>query len=199
MDGPGLRERKKRRTRDRIEAVALELFMGEGFDATTVEDIAGAADIAPRTFFHYFATKEDVVLADYADRLRRLLEHLADRPDDEPSWESLRQAFRSVAAAESEHREAMAPRLRIMADAPTVTARSLLLQSGWEQDLAAVLALRGAPSDADQPTPELLAAAALAAMRASVQQWLRDPSIDLPDRLDRCFDLLGAGLDRQRR
>lgn len=199
MDEPGLRERKKQRTRDRIEAVALELFLRDGFDATTVEGIAGAADIAPRTFFHYFATKEDVVLADYAGRLRRLLEHLAERPSDERSWESLRQAFRAVAAEESEQREAMASRLRIMADAPTVAARSLLLQSGWERDLAEVLATRPAARGRDEPAPELLAAAALAAMRASIQQWLRDPSVDLPVRVDRCFDVLGEGLDRSRR
>lgn len=199
MDEPGLRERKKQQTRHRVEAAAMELFVRDGFEATTVEGIAGAAEIAPRTFFHYFATKEDVVLADYADRLRRLLEHLAERPADERSWECLRQAFRAVAAEESEHREAMASRLRIMADAPTVAARSLLLQSGWERDLAAVLASRTAVRDGDEPPPELLAAASLAAMRASIQQWLGDPSVDLPVRMDRCFEVLGEGLDRSRR
>lgn len=199
MDEPGLRERKKQLTRDRIEASAMELFVRDGFEATTVEGIAAAADIAPRTFFHYFATKEDVVLTDYADRLRRLLDHLATRPPAEPPWERLRQAFRSVAAEDSERRELMASRLRLMADAPTVAARSLLVQSGWERDLASVLASHPGARDGGGPTPELLAAAALAAMRASIQQWLRDPSIDLPERLDRCFDLLGAGLDRPRR
>ena len=69
----GLRERKKRDRRESIEAVALNLFEADGFCNATVDDIASAADIAPRTFFSYFPTKEDVVLADYAGRLERII------------------------------------------------------------------------------------------------------------------------------
>ena len=82
----GLRERKKRERRQRIEAVAIDRFEANGFDATTIDDIAAAADIAPRTFFAYFPTKEDVVLADYADRLERTTNELARRPPAEPPW-----------------------------------------------------------------------------------------------------------------
>ncbi|HSP03694.1 MAG TPA: TetR family transcriptional regulator, partial [Acidimicrobiales bacterium] len=82
----GLRERKKRDRRRQIEDVAIELFEQQGFDATTIEQIAAAAEIAPRTFFSYFETKDDVVLADYADRLGRILDELDQRPADEPTW-----------------------------------------------------------------------------------------------------------------
>ncbi len=194
MDEPGLREKKKRQTRRRIEDAATELFARDGFDATTIEGIARHAEVAPRTFFHYFETKEDVVLADYADRLRLLLERLSARPTGEEPWESLRQAFRAVASEDSGHRDAMSKRLRMMAEAPTVAARSLLLQSMWEHDLAELLSSRVQDADHESPSPELLAAAALAAMRASIQQWLADPSIDLPTRVDLCFELMGKGL-----
>jgi hypothetical protein len=60
---PGLRERKRRQTRDRLTKVAMELFLARGFEATTLDDIAAAAEISRRSFFHYFASKEDVVLA----------------------------------------------------------------------------------------------------------------------------------------
>ena len=94
----GLRERKKRDRRRRIEDVAIDLFVRQGFDATTIEQIAAAADIAPRTFFSYFATKDDLVLADYTDRLDRILAELERRPDHEPAWDALSASFAAVAS-----------------------------------------------------------------------------------------------------
>lgn len=202
---PGLRERKKAQTRRRIERVALDLFERDGFDATTIGAIAEAVDVAPRTFFHYFETKEDVVLADYAGRLDRILAALGDRPADEPAWSALRAAFRSVAEDYETERDGLVRRFRIMITSPSVFGRSLALQAGWEDALATVLverAVTGASvssplADVDaELVSRLQAAAALAAMRASLRHWLvTGAERALPRLVDDCFASLGDGLD----
>ena len=191
---PGLRERKKLQTRLRIEAAALELFGRDGFDGTTVEDIASAADIATRTFFYYFPTKEDVVLADYAARLERIVGQLGQRPDSEAPWAALRASFLVVAADYDTERQALISRFRIMAATPAVYARSLQLQAGWEDALASALAPRMG-CGAEDLGPRLLASAALSAMRSSQRHWIATgQQLSLPTLVESCFDQLATGL-----
>ncbi len=190
----GLRERKRIERRQAIEAAAVDLFERHGFDATTIEDIAAVVDIAPRTFFSYFATKEDVVLADYNGRLELILTGLDDRPLTEPPWAALRAAFAAAAADYEAQRDQLIRRFTIMTTAPSVFARSLQLQAGWEDALTERLARRTSAGPSD-PAPGLLAAAALAAMRASLQHWLRTGhAAELPAVLTDAFDRLAAGL-----
>ncbi|MFP5450304.1 MAG: TetR family transcriptional regulator [Thermoleophilia bacterium] len=191
----GLRARKKLETRRRIEAVALDLFARDGFDATTVEAIAAAAAISPRTFFHYFPTKEDVVLADYADRLTRITDLLGARPPSEPAWSALRAAFLVVSADYETERPGLIRRFRIMAATPSVSARSLQLQADWENRLAEVIARRASARPDGDIDARLLASAALAAMRSSLRHWLAtEGSEPLPSLVEGCFARLAAGL-----
>ena len=193
---PGLRERKKLQRRAAIEAAALDLFEEHGFDGTTTEQIAARADIAPRTFFSYFATKEDVVLADYAQRLDRIVEELAGRPAGESPWDALRASLLVVASDYEDERSALMRRFRIMTTNPSVFARSLALQAGWEDTLSSVISGR-IDTDGEQGgmLARLLAASALAAMRSAIQHWVmsghRDP---LPELATTCFDQLARGL-----
>ena len=190
----GRREQNKRERRRRLEDVALELFEREGFDKTTIEQIAASAGLAPRTFFSYFATKDDLVLADYADRLHRILAELDHRPAEEPPWAALQAAFAAVASDYETQAERLRRRFTITAANPSIFARSLELQAGWEQALAERLRAR-LDAKADDPNPRLLAATALAVMRASLQHWLttrRPPA--LPALVQSGFDQLASGL-----
>ncbi len=95
----GLRERKKQRTARAIEDAALHLFTEHGFQATTIADIADAAEVAPRTFFAYFPSKESVLFGDFDETFRSLAEHLQERGE-----QSLLDAIRAwiVATVERE-------------------------------------------------------------------------------------------------
>lgn len=89
----GLRAAQRLALRARVIDVALRLFSEQGFEATTVEQIAAAAHTSPRTFYRYFGTKDGVVLAKFDDTGDRLAESIRTRPSDEPVWVSLRRAF----------------------------------------------------------------------------------------------------------
>lgn len=190
----GLRERKKLERRRCIEEAALSRFEATGFDATTIDDIAAAADIAPRTFFSYFSTKEDVVLADYASRLEHITDELGRRPPAEEPWLALRGSFGVVAADYEAEREQLIRRFAIVAANPSVQARNLQLQAGWEIAVAEILTSR-MNATADDVTPRLMAAAALACMRSSLGHWLlTGHQQPLPKLVEACFDQLATGL-----
>lgn len=191
----GLRERKKHQTRRTIERVALDLFDEHGFDGTTIDEIAAAADIAPRTFFHYFPSKEDVVLADVATRMERIVAALRSSPGDLDPWPALRGAFLTVAADYESEQEQILRRFRIIRSTPSVAAQNLLLQATWEVAIAdAVSAWLDLDPSADV-RPGLIAGAALAAMRASLTLWLNeDGRTRLPDHIAYCFDVMQSGL-----
>src|SRR3954454_6206628 len=80
----GLRERKKRQTRESIAAAAMELFQARGFEAVTVADVARAADVSEKTVFNHFATKEDLVFSRGDDRLAERAEAIRTRPPGVP-------------------------------------------------------------------------------------------------------------------
>ena len=126
---PGLRERKKQQTRDRLVAEALRLCEERGFDNTTVEDIAEAADVSPRTFNRYFSTKEDVVLAPADDMIAEVRTALAAQPKTGDEIEALVNSHRQMFGTEGDAAERSARLLRmqqmnrIMQTAPSVNAR----------------------------------------------------------------------------
>ncbi|MEV5752066.1 TetR family transcriptional regulator [Actinoallomurus sp. NPDC052308] len=95
----GRRERKKQRTREALVDSAFRLFAEKGFEATTVEEIADAVDVSSRTFFRYFASKEDVLLTFQDEQFGAMKEAFAARPADEPVITALRRASVSILRA----------------------------------------------------------------------------------------------------
>ena len=196
----GLRERKKARTHEALESAALELFQVRGFEHTTVEDIAAACEVSPRTFFRYYPTKSDVLLGgDVEERRNQMLALLAAQPTAWSPWVALRAAVLSFARQYEPERERLAARMAIIEATPSLRASKSEYQRGWDDAVVEVLAAREgrAGSPADPLTLRLVAGAASAALRAAVDTWLAGPkSGSLTELLREAFDALGAGLDR---
>ncbi|WP_107061704.1 TetR family transcriptional regulator [Streptomyces cellulosae] len=142
-DGPrlGLRERKKIKTRTAILDATYALIDEQGYDATTIEQIAERAEVSPSTVFRYFPTKEDIVLTDEYDPL--LLEELRARPADEPWTASLRYILRkAIDLGATEKPEVIRMRSRLMVEVPAVRSRMMESMSVTGELLAGAVAER---------------------------------------------------------
>jgi AcrR family transcriptional regulator len=191
--GVGLRERKKERTRRALEDAAVELFTTKGFDDTTVEDIAAAADVSPRTFFRYFASKDDVLFGDDAERRSALAEQLAKRPREEPPLEKLRGAIVAMASEFDRDRDRLVRLARVKAS-PNLRAKFLEHQYAHEE--LVVDALVATDPDADLAHLRLVVATSFAALRATLENWIAAGGTDdLVSLATQALDQLGRGLD----
>src|SRR5579875_711927 len=94
MAEPRRRERKKRQTRDALVHAALKLFNAKGYEHTAVREITDAVDVSERTFFRYFASKEDLALSFIRDSTDAFIRELSARPREEPPFTALTSAFR---------------------------------------------------------------------------------------------------------
>jgi AcrR family transcriptional regulator len=197
----GLRERKKARTRESLQEAALERFARQGFDGTTVEEIAEACEVSPRTFFRYFPTKEDVLFVDAEARRERLLAVIAERPADEHAFASLRAAMRALADDYRNDRDALVTRSQIVAASPHLQVYKAEHQHGWETAVVEVLERR-AQARRDPETRDelvLVTAVATAALRVALDAWVADASApDLGVLLDDAFARLATGFEPAR-
>jgi AcrR family transcriptional regulator len=197
----GLRERKKARTREALQEAAMERFARQGFDGTTVEEIAEACEVSPRTFFRYFPTKEDVLFADGEARRERLLEVIAARPVDEPAFVALTEGMRTLADGYRDDRDALVNRFRIVASSPHLQAYKAEHQHGWEAAVVDVLERRAqAHHEAiTRDELQLVTAVGTAALRVALDAWVADPAApDLGVLIDDAFARLATGFDPAR-
>ena len=193
---PGLRERNKLRTRQEIADATLRLATERGLEHVTVEQIATAADVAPRTFFRYFDSKEDALLADHSERLELLRETLRGRPADEGPLTAVRAAILEVVGDFEEQREPMLCKMELMQANPGLRAHSLERMGDMERTLASALADRTGVDPETDLRPRLIAGAVVVAMRVAVEQWGEGGGHgDLRDMVERALDLLDGGLD----
>jgi AcrR family transcriptional regulator len=164
-----LRQRKRERTRAALIAAALELFERQGYEATTIDQIAAAADVSPRTFFRYFSTKEEVALGD--DVGPEIIGLLAGRPADEPVLESVRRVVAdSLGLVSDEDRAALLARLQIVYRTPSLRARRWEFQLEMGRMSGAILAVRrGLPPD--DLGSRVTATAVFTAVEVAMDDW----------------------------
>lgn len=164
-----LREWKKRRTRRTLQTQALRLFTEKGFQATTIEEIAAAAEVAPRTFFRYFPTKEEIVF--WTEYRPMLAGFVSARPADEPAVQALRHGIvDGLTSFYDQDQEQLLERLRLAFRTPALQPRMRQQQAQWAGELAQILAHRlGAhPDDLEI---RALAAAIAAAVWVATEHW----------------------------
>ncbi|MFF7411468.1 TetR/AcrR family transcriptional regulator [Streptomyces lydicus] len=177
----GLRERKKQRTRDALIRAALELFTEQGYEATTVDEIAEAVDVSQRTYFRYFANKEDVAFAVQEMVEARFMAELTARPATEApltalrsavmvAWDDIGSAIESVIPVELHMRS-----YQMIESTPALMAVHLRRSSELEEQIARLIAGReGLDVDAD-PRPRVLVAAFCGVMRVAGKIWGEGP------------------------
>jgi AcrR family transcriptional regulator len=156
----GLRERKKQRTRETISRVALELFVERGYHATTLADIAEAADVSTRTIFAYYPSKEDILFSEFPALLDAIAQALRDRPAGKDALGTVRDFILSMPHGEKSELDAQ--RHAIIDGDPTLRShmRARLAQL---QDLVAAGVAEDIGADADDLRPSVVAASLIAA------------------------------------
>lgn len=191
----GLRERKKVRTRAAIQHEALRLFRDQGYEATTVEQIAEAAEVSPSTLFRYFPTKESLVLTDDYDP--RLVAAFRSEPVRLGPVEAMRGALRTVFAGLGEEDLAdMRARAELTLSVPDLRAAMLDQFAGTMRQVVELLAERVGRS-ADDFGISTLAGAVVGVMIAAEFYWVEHPGSDLVELLDEALAQLESGLDRE--
>lgn len=197
-DGLGLRERKKRQTRRALADAALRLFAEQGYEQTTIAQIAAAAEVSPRTFFSYFPTKEDVLFGDTDERIDLVREAIADTPPGSSATDVLHDAITRIFASPTGMFGAdRATLVRLVLEHPELRAKALHRILAAHRELADWL--RGAYPDRLPGTLADTAAGALLGglIATALAGMLRDdPITQLHADLTRAADLIGAVLTR---
>jgi AcrR family transcriptional regulator len=191
---PGLRERKKAKTRRTIQDHALRLFAEQGYDATTVDQIAEAAEISPSTFFRYFATKEDLVIEDEYDPM--VIELFLAQPEAlgpvAAMREAMRGAFEQIYTAEQGQ---LLQRTKLQLEVPAIRARTLNNQFSMANAMAQAAARRYR-REVDDYAVQVFAAACVGALMPAITRWAAsDGKESLPDLVDAALAQLESGLE----
>jgi TetR/AcrR family transcriptional regulator, regulator of mycofactocin system len=187
--------RKRVTSRAELEQTAFALFAANGFEQTTVDEIAAAAGIGRRTFFRYFPSKNDIPWGAFELELERMRVRLKACPREVPLMDAIRLAlvdFNRVAPAQAPlHRRRMELILRV----PTLLAHSTLRFTAWRQVIAEFAAQRSGHRT-DELAPQVIAHAVLGVAVAAYEHWLDDPAADLGALLDGGMRQLGAAFTR---
>ncbi|WP_312018460.1 TetR family transcriptional regulator [Streptomyces sp. I05A-00742] len=191
-----LAERKRRLVANELSEAALQLLASKGFDAVTVDEIVATAGVSKRTFFRYFASKEDVVVQFLADMGTGIHAELVARPAGERPSVALQHAVWVPVAACAGHSDRALRVVQLILRTPALLARFLERQAQWRDDLAGELARR---LDLDPGTdlyPRMAAGMALTAFDAVLHRWsASDGAEDSAALIDDAFAVIAPALD----
>jgi AcrR family transcriptional regulator len=190
----GRRDRKKQQTRAALMMAALRLVDLRGLDGVTVEQISEAADVSPRTFFNYFATKDHALIGDPLDDAASLRDRLMAMPSDVPLVAALFQVLTPSIEQIQAERDLWLLRMRVLKNNPQLLPALVARGTEAEEDsVAAVAARTGLP--ADHVFPQLAATLTSAAFRTAMIRWAgTDDGRQLTDFVREAFGILAAGL-----
>jgi AcrR family transcriptional regulator len=184
---PGLRERKKQQTRERLTASALSLFRSVGYNAATVEMIADDADVSVTTFFRYFESKEDVFLSSVGPLIDRIESAIRDRPANVSVIRALRGVIENQ-ISEFDHKDAHAEHMEVDA-VPELRDRI----REYEDRIRRAIAEAYAEQLGEAPTslrPRMLAEAVVGSIEAARASWAQGPhEVSLHEHMTEALDL----------
>ncbi len=197
-DECGLRERKKRQTREDLHRAALDLVEERGFAAVTTDEIAQRAGVSARTFFNYFPSKDAAVLGTQPDDIAELERLIREHAEDEDPLESLRRVSIAMVAPAASDPALRAQRRRVLLTEPSLAPALVRRNITLENALTAALEDRLGRPRASDVRIRVTVAAALGAVRACFEHHQAGAKGDIEDSIDQAFDLLRDGLGVQR-
>jgi mycofactocin system transcriptional regulator len=175
---PPTRGRPPRTSHDQLASTALTLFVRDGFDETTLDDIATAVGVGRRTLFRYFSSKNDLVWGNFDGVLERLRVALAAADPSEPMMETLGRAVVASNTYEGEALEELRLRMTLITSVPTLQAHSMVRYADWRHVVAEFVAQRLGQSP-DDLIPLTVGHMALGASMSAFVRWVSHPDEDL--------------------
>lgn len=190
------RRARGRRNREALITAAIDLFTANGYEQTTIDQIAHAAGVAPRTFFHHFTAKEDILFHGYADRLAEATRRFRGVRVGS-LWDALAETSQAVATAIAEHPDIFLLRARMYRELPSLRATMLRINDDWIDQMTLEVA-RWLDSDAAVDVrPRLAATLVNGANRAAIDLWVSGGGTgDLNAAMTEAVGLLRLAIDR---
>jgi len=192
-----LRERKKARTREALVKAAFDRFSSQGFEKTTVDEIAADAEVGRATFFRYFPSKEAVVFPNADIWMKRLLEWVQSGMSGDTPLATLRQACMALTREFEASREELIQQRELIKSSPALAAYEKQVDARWVEVVQACLSQGEPMSGSHQRQTRIFAAAATAAFIATIQEWFEAGcNADLNQEGQQTLDMLEQGMIR---
>ena len=181
-------------SRRELELIALRLFTEQGFDNTTIDQIAAEAGVSKRTFFRYFSSKASVLWSEFDSEVDTIRRALADVPAEVPMMDAIRRAVVAANHYQAQDVAELRMRMNLIGSIPALQSSAAIYYDAWERAISDFTAIRiGQPADSLYPLA--VGRATLAACRAAYDRWSTRADADLTFYLDAAIAALTAGFE----